>query len=310
MNQRKTLDFSPARAAMGSLLTAVALLAGCGGGGGGSSGPTPDFEFVSVSGVAGVRDNRTKMVWARTLGDPNLRGSRFPTAAELLRLVEGTDSAVFQSYFGSTVAAPPFRVSEPNYVDGPAVWTIDVSGVSARGAVSAAPAANTTSAWYVLQPGVATTSAVKYVQYLNLGLLWPESGWSGSALMWKMCAEGSAWDNSSAKCTGSPGLYNATTAQVAVDAANTARFGGFSDWRLPTKQELQSLLKLDGFQRPLVLDAFVSPYDQGMPWNTRFRTSSPGLPGFTWGVHFDTGEVGPDVLPGDAMSLWLVRSAP
>lgn len=311
MNQSKTLDFSPARAAIGSLIAAVSLLAGCGGGGGVSS-PTPDFERVSVNGVDGVRDNRTTIVWARTLGDPNLRGARFPSAAELLGLLEGTDNAVIQSYFGSTLAAAPsakFRVSEPNYADLAAVWTVDVGGVAARGAVSADPAANSASTWYVLQPDTATIAPVRYVPYLNRGLLWPDTGPSRTALMWKMCAEGSTWDSPSATCKGSPGLYDATTAQAAVDSANATSFGGFNDWRLPTKQELQSLLKLESFQRPLVLDAFVRAYDQGTPWNKGFRTRSQSGSGYTWGVHFDTGEVGPFVLPTDQMSLRLVRDA-
>jgi hypothetical protein len=310
MNQSKTGKLFCARAALWPLLAAAALVAACGGGGGGT--PTPTFEFVSINGVDGVRDNRTKMVWARSLGavdGTKIRNPRYPTVAEMLRLVEGTDDADLQQYFGFAVNAvsPKFRAYETNRVDFAAQWSVDVGGYAVRGAVSAEPAADPTSEWFVLEPAAPTNVAVTYLPMLNRGVLTADAPLAGVTLMWKRCAEGSVWDSPSATCTGSPGVYNAAAAQQAADAANLAKSETFDGWRVPTKQELQSLLKLEAFQRPLVQDPFFVTYDQTAPWGRAFRTSTTNVAG-TWGVHFDTGEVYPSVQPSTQLHLRLVRT--
>jgi hypothetical protein len=311
MNQSKTGKLFCARAALWPLLAAAALVAACGGGGGGVPTP-PTFEYVSINGVNGVRDNRTKMVWARSLGavdGSKARNARYPSVAEMLRLVEGTDEADLQQYFGFAVNAvsAKFRAYDTNRVELAAQWSVDVGGYAVRGAVSAEPAADPTSEWFVLEPAAPTNVAVTYSPMFNRGVLTADAPSLGVSLMWKLCAEGSVWDNPSATCIGSPGVYNAAAAQQAADAANLAKSETFDGWRLPTKQELQSLLKLEASQRPLVQDLFFVTYDQTTPWGRAFRTSTTNVAG-TWGVHFDTGEVYPSVQPSTQLHVRLVRT--
>ena len=310
MNQSKTRKLFSARAALWPVWAAAALVAACGGGGGGISVPT--FEYVSVNGVDGVRDNRTKMVWARSLGVPDanrIRNPRYPTVEEMLRLVEGTSEADLQQYFGFalTASSPKFRAYEVNRVDFAAQWAVDIGGSAVRGAVSAEPAADPTSEWFVLEPATTTNVAVTYSPMQSRGVLTADAVSAGVTLMWKRCAEGSVWDHLSATCKGSPGVYTAAAAQQAADDATVAKSETFDGGRLPSKQELQSLLKLEAFQRPLVQDLFYVNYDQTAPWGRAFRTSTTNVAG-TWGVHFDTGEVYPSVQPNTELHVRLVRT--
>ena len=312
MNQSKIGKFFSARAAMGPLLAAAALVAACGGGGGGGGG-TPTFQYVSVNGVDGVRDTRTGVVWARSLGVPDpvkAFSARLPSVAEMLSLIEATDEADLRQYFGFAFNANTanFRAYDAYRVVPTGQWAVDVGGYAVRGAVSAEAAAEPTNLWYVLQPSSPAVSVPSYSKFFNRGLMTSSPNSQGVSLMWKLCAEGTVWNDPSNTCTGTPGTYNATTAQLAADAANAARFGDFDGWRLPTKQELQALLKLESSQRPLVLDPFFVTYDQAAtPWARPYRTSSSSVAG-TWGVHFDTGEVLPSVQPLAELHVRLVRA--
>ena len=314
MNQSKIGKFLSARAAMGPLLAAAALVAACGGGGGGG-GDKPTFQYVSVNGIDGVRDTRTGVVWARSLGVPDplkAFSARLPSVAEMLSLIEATDEADLQRYFGFALSANTanFRAYDAYRVVPPGQWAVDVAGVAVRGAVSAEAAAEPTNLWYVLQPSSPAVAVPGYSKFQSRGLMTSDPNSQGVSLMWKLCAEGTVWNDSSKTCTGTPGTYNAAAAQQAATAANTARFEGFDGWRLPTKQELQALLNLESSQRPLVLDSFFVTYDPtAAPWSRPYRTSTTGVTGSTWGVHFDTGEVLPSVQPLAELHVRLVRSA-
>lgn len=57
-------------------------------------------------------------------------------------------------------------------------------------------------------------------------------------LMWKLCAEGQSWNGNA--CAGDPSTH---TWEEALMLAEGHTFAGRSDWRLPNRNELQSLVE-------------------------------------------------------------------
>ncbi len=66
---------------------------------------------------------------------------------------------------------------------------------------------------------------------------------SKTGLMWKQCAEGLIGAGCSIG-TATPMTW--ANALKAANAANTAAFAGYTDWRLPNKKELESIVELCG----------------------------------------------------------------
>lgn len=64
-----------------------------------------------------------------------------------------------------------------------------------------------------------------------------------TGLMWMRCSLGQKWDGST--CQGDATTY---TWKKAIDSANNFSFAGYSDWRLPTVQELKTLVYCSGGQ--------------------------------------------------------------
>lgn len=105
---------------------------------------------------------------------------------------------------------------------------------------------------------------------------------NSTGLMWMRCSLGQTWDGST--CTGDASIF---TWKNALVAAQSHSFGGYSDWRLPNKNELESLVE----QR------CVSPSINNMVFpntpSTLFWSSSPyAFSNFAWGIHFGYGGVG------------------
>jgi hypothetical protein len=61
---------------------------------------------------------------------------------------------------------------------------------------------------------------------------------NATALMWMRCVLGQTWEG--ATCTGSAQSYSWSDA---LQAANGYSFAGYSDWRLPNKNELASIVE-------------------------------------------------------------------
>ncbi|KFE07545.1 hypothetical protein DN36_3462 [Vibrio cholerae] len=61
---------------------------------------------------------------------------------------------------------------------------------------------------------------------------------NSTGLMWMRCSLGQNWDGST--CTGTASTF---TWQNALAAAQSNDFAGYSDWRLPNKNELASLVE-------------------------------------------------------------------
>jgi hypothetical protein len=105
---------------------------------------------------------------------------------------------------------------------------------------------------------------------------------NSTGLMWMRCSLGQTWDGST--CTGVASTF---TWQNALGAAQSHNFAGHSDWRLPNKNELASLVE----QRCVpAINSTIFPSTQTGGW---FWSSSPyaGHSNYAWGVGFDGGGV-------------------
>lgn len=104
---------------------------------------------------------------------------------------------------------------------------------------------------------------------------------SATGLIWKQCAEGL----SGLGCvTGGASTF---TWQQALQQATDATFAGHTDWHLPNKNELESLV-----ERRCYEPAINASFFPNTPSN-RFWSSSPGAygPNGVWLVNFDDGGV-------------------
>jgi hypothetical protein len=104
-------------------------------------------------------------------------------------------------------------------------------------------------------------------------------------LVWKRCAEGQTWDVSSSTCTGGPVSYSWADA---LALAKSTSFAGRSDWRLPNRKELESIVEFCGHSPAINLAIFPATPSE------RFWSSSTYLPntGSAWEVYFFDGYAG------------------
>jgi hypothetical protein len=135
-----------------------------------------------------------------------------------------------------------------------------------------------------------------------------------NGLVWKRCAEGMAWDGTS--CTG----LNAKAMDwfAAMRAAKTSKFLGRTDWRLPSKEELASVVgdsldcKSNSFPKDNAASkiAFSPVRDDG--FFGVFHSFTPhmgnGVNG-AWVVSFYNGEIADNGWTSGRYSSWtrLVR---
>jgi hypothetical protein len=121
-----------------------------------------------------------------------------------------------------------------------------------------------------------------------------------TGLTWMRCSLGQTWDAKT--CSGSAAVYTWGDALRAADAHELA---GHTDWRLPNKNELESILE-DRCHSPAV-NAAVFPATPPV----YFWTSSPyaGFANAAWSVDFGFGSVNASVKTG-SLPARLVRGAP
>ncbi len=106
---------------------------------------------------------------------------------------------------------------------------------------------------------------------------------NSTGLMWMRCSLGQTWDGST--CTGAASTF---TWQNALGAAQSHNFAGHSDWRLPNKNELASLVEQRCVSPAINSKIFPSTPTGGSFWSSSpYANDSYGA----WNVHFGYGYV-------------------
>jgi hypothetical protein len=120
-----------------------------------------------------------------------------------------------------------------------------------------------------------------------------------SGLVWKLCSEG----QSGSACAGTAEALTWQGALQRVQSANTAKDGGFADWRLPNRAELASLVEHQCTDPAINSAVFPATLAQS------YWTASPYARDTTlaWAVNFSTGDVLP-AIKTTAKRVRLVRA--
>lgn len=122
-----------------------------------------------------------------------------------------------------------------------------------------------------------------------------------TGLVWKRCAEGQAWTGTG--CDGAATLMNWGAAlQASVAASDDAA----SDWRVPNRKELESIVETCGHEPAINLAQFPNTPPQ------RFWTSTTFIdtPTSAWDVYFSDGYSGASSKTLSYNAVRLVRTAP
>lgn len=253
---------------------ALWLLAACGGGGGDSLGNgtvVPRFEAASVDGVAGIKDRETGVVWA---AQPGGSAGVAPTAQELL-IIADLSEAVLSSTF-NVVRNKLVQAAEPVVGAVGSAWVVDF-GAQRSGRLSDAPLDPTApfTQWRVLSRP--TIGSGGFYDYDN-GMA------SKGGLLWSTCSLGA--DYLKGTCVGTSKFFSLAQAKA---EARSSRLGGYSDWRLPTKAELQALLSLGNSQKSLLPAPFATKDSLDTTLPLQYWTSSSSTattPNNAWIVDF------------------------
>ena len=118
-----------------------------------------------------------------------------------------------------------------------------------------------------------------------------------TGLMWMRCSLGQKWDGKT--CSGQAAIYSWA---AGLKAAASQNFAGYSDWRLPNKNELESIV--EGRCISPAINAKVFPDTPAV----YFWSASPyaGQSHGAWSVDFGYGTVNASVKTGK-INVRLVR---
>lgn len=163
-------------------------------------------------------------------------------------------------------------------------------------ALSASPAHAVCSAGVAPEALLETTSSSDFVPFGNGTVAHLKTG-----LVWKRCAEGQTWNG--AGCDGSAALKNWG---AALQASVAASDDGASDWRVPNRKELESIIEFCGFEPAINLQQFPGTPSQ------RYWTSTTFIdePDRAWDVYFSDGYSGASNKTTNLNAVRLVRTAP
>jgi hypothetical protein len=125
---------------------------------------------------------------------------------------------------------------------------------------------------------------------------------NNTGLMWQKCSSG---QNNDSTCSGDVSSYNWYQASGTYDASYNAssqsvcgslNLGGQTDWRLPTKKELMSIVDYSvPYPGPTIKTAYFPNTVASFYWSS---TTYAGGPEVAWGVGFYYGVVAYDVKYG------------
>ena len=209
-------------------------------------------------------------------------GWRLPTRRELLSIVHNgvSNPTIDTGHFPGTVGNAYWSsdAGAVNPVNGPmvAAWTVQfVNGASSG-------AGKNSSQTVRLVRGTPSPAAT-YTDNGN-GTVTD----TATALMWDRCSQG----QSGASCaTGAIIFMPWSAALTAAVTANTANYKGFNDWRLPNKNEMESIVDITMFPQPtLNLTAFPAPPNAGQGQSLSYWSStSIGAGSNAWSPSFFDG---------------------
>lgn len=121
-----------------------------------------------------------------------------------------------------------------------------------------------------------------------------------TGLTWMRCSLGQIWDGKT--CTGKAEIFDW---QKILQAAGSQEFADHKDWRLPSKNELVSIL-----EERCVAPAVNAKIFPGTP-SAYFWSSSPysGVADGAWSVDFGYGTINASVKNGSNLHVRLVRGS-
>jgi Protein of unknown function (DUF1566) len=119
-----------------------------------------------------------------------------------------------------------------------------------------------------------------------------------TALTWKQCSEG----ETGAACAG--GATLSMDWQSALQTASNSTFAGFTDWRLPNVNELQSLLERACYSPAINALRFPGPFNSNYYWSA---TSGANNSSNAWVVGFFYGDADRFARKIDTYVVRLVR---
>ena len=122
-----------------------------------------------------------------------------------------------------------------------------------------------------------------------------------TGLMWDQCSQG----QSTATCaTGTASTMPWAAALTAATTANTANYKGYNDWRLPNKNEMESIVDIAATNPAINLTAFPATPVSSIYWSS--TTYMPN-PAYAWDVNFNDGSTYPSHKAAN-YAVRLVRS--
>jgi hypothetical protein len=102
--------------------------------------------------------------------------------------------------------------------------------------------------------------------------------------VWLRCSLGMSWGDSG--CEGKTFTYDWNSANETIDGLNAKKVGGHSNWRLPTQEELESIVERQCFKPAIDLKVFPYTPESGF-WT---KTDAPGISPRAIVVHFIHGQ--------------------
>ncbi len=121
-----------------------------------------------------------------------------------------------------------------------------------------------------------------------------------TGLTWMRCSLGQVWTGSS--CLEQKQWYTWFDWIHARESVSQLEYAGYQDWRLPTREELQTLLELGCVEPSINLEAFPTTIP-GYYWTE----TSDQNPNYAWRVDFTNGLVGSDLKASVSYRVRPVR---